>query len=60
MISHLEGTLGFTRNEAYMLCSVAADLKIHEVVGAPNWVAGLALSNSILQSRAKKRVLWVK
>ncbi len=57
MISHLESTLGLTRNEAYMLCSVAADLKIHEVVDAPNWVVGLALSNSILQSGAKKRAL---
>ena len=35
------------RQEAYALASVAADLRIHEVVDAPNWVVGLFLPQSI-------------
>ena len=31
---------GFDREEAYALASVACDLRIHEVVDAPNWVVG--------------------
>ena len=38
MIAHLVAACGLTREEAYVLCSVAADLKISEVVDAPNWV----------------------
>ncbi|MDG6953669.1 MAG: acetamidase/formamidase family protein [Nitrososphaerota archaeon] len=40
MIDHLTGTYGIGREEAYVLCSVAVDLRIHEVVDAPNWVIG--------------------
>ncbi|HZW56174.1 MAG TPA: acetamidase/formamidase family protein [Nitrososphaerales archaeon] len=51
MISHLEVERGLTRPEGYMLCSVAADLKIHEVVDAPNWVVGLSLPMEIFGGR---------
>ncbi|MCE2472051.1 MAG: acetamidase/formamidase family protein [Anaerolineae bacterium] len=27
-----------SRSQAYILCSVAGDLKISEIVDAPNWV----------------------
>ncbi|MDG6998644.1 MAG: acetamidase/formamidase family protein [Nitrososphaerota archaeon] len=47
MIARLEETKGLTREQAYMLCSVAAELRIHEVVDAPNWVVGLMLPRSI-------------
>ena len=40
MISHLTRTYALSREEAYVLCSVAADLRIHEVVDNPNWVVG--------------------
>jgi acetamidase/formamidase len=40
MLDHLTKTYGLSREEAYVLCSVAADLRIHEVVDAPNWVVG--------------------
>ena len=50
MISHLEREKGLSRAEGYMLCSVAADLKIHEVVDAPNWVVGLSLPAEIVAS----------
>ena len=40
MISFLRRNYGLSREEAYVLCSVAADLRIHEVVDQPNWVVG--------------------
>ena len=43
MIAHLVAACGLTREEAYVLCSVAADLKISEVVDAPNWVVSAFL-----------------
>jgi acetamidase/formamidase len=38
------------REEAYALASVACDLRIHEVVDAPNWVVGCFVPRSILES----------
>ena len=38
MIDWLEGNQRMSRSQAYILCSVAGDLKISEIVGAPNWV----------------------
>ena len=38
--------------EGYALCSVAADLRIHEVVDAPNWVVGLFLPEEIFEEGA--------
>lgn len=43
MIAYLEETHDLTREEAYVLCSVAADLRIHEIVDQPNWVVGAML-----------------
>jgi acetamidase/formamidase len=43
MIAHLVTACGLTREDAYVLCSVAADLKISEVVDAPNWVVSAFL-----------------
>ena len=40
MISYLGRNYGLSKEEAYVLCSVAADLRIHEVVDQPNWVVG--------------------
>ncbi|WP_331233044.1 acetamidase/formamidase family protein [Natronorarus salvus] len=47
MIDHLHGERGLTRGEAYILCSAAVDLKISEVVDAPNWVVTAYLPESI-------------
>jgi acetamidase/formamidase len=47
MIAHLRRRYGLSRPAAYMLCSVAVDLKICEVVDAPNWVVGAFLPQSI-------------
>jgi acetamidase/formamidase len=43
MIDHLKREHGLTDHEALTLCSVAADLKISEVVDAPNWIVTAAL-----------------
>lgn len=47
MIAHLQRTYGLTRSDAYMLCSVAVDLKLCEVVDMPNWTVGAFLPHSI-------------
>jgi acetamidase/formamidase len=40
MLDYLTQRCGLTREEAYVLCSVAADVRVHEVVDQPNWVVG--------------------
>ncbi len=49
MVSHLVAEYYLTREEAYILCSVAVDLKISEVVDAPNWVVSAYLPLSIFE-----------
>ena len=46
-IAHIELTHDRTREEAYAIASTAVDLRIHEVVDAPNWVVGAFLPESI-------------
>jgi acetamidase/formamidase len=43
MIEHLVQTYGLSREDAYCLCSVGVDLKISEVVDAPNWIVSAFL-----------------
>jgi acetamidase/formamidase len=47
MIAWLVREHGLSREEAYILCSVAADLKLSEVVDAPNWVVSAFLPMSM-------------
>ncbi|HXR66813.1 MAG TPA: acetamidase/formamidase family protein, partial [Ktedonobacteraceae bacterium] len=47
MIDYLQYTYHLSRTEAYMLCSVTVDLKISEIVDAPNWVVSAFLPLSI-------------
>lgn len=47
MIDYLGREHGMSSIQAYLLCSVAADLKISEVVDAPNWVVSAYLPLSI-------------
>ncbi|KAJ7860254.1 Formamidase [Mycena olivaceomarginata] len=56
MIDFLAAEHGFARVEAYMLCSVAADLRLHEVVDMPNYVVGMMIPRSILGASAKGRL----
>ena len=46
-IEHLAEGHGLSREEAYAMCSVAVDLRIHEVVDAPNGVVGAFLPDDI-------------
>jgi acetamidase/formamidase len=50
LVDHLRRERGLDRQEAYALCSVAADLRIHEVVDAPNWMVGAFLPDDIFSS----------
>ena len=47
MIDHLVERRGLTRQDAYVLCSLAADLKITEVVDAPNWIVACFLPDAV-------------
>jgi formamidase len=46
-IAYVGERYGLVREEAYAFASVAADLRIHEVVDAPNWVVGSFVPESI-------------
>jgi len=48
MIDALMSCAGVSKEEAYVFCSVAGDLKIHEIVDKPNWVVGFAISQNCL------------
>jgi acetamidase/formamidase len=43
LVEHMVEHHGREREEAYAIASVAADLRIHEVVDQPNWVVGAFL-----------------
>lgn len=47
MIDHLAKEYGLSREEAYCLCGAAVDLKISEIVDAPNWIVSAYLPLSI-------------
>ncbi len=49
MLDYLEEERGLTREQAYVLSSVVVDLKISEVVNAPNWVVSAFLPNIIFE-----------
>jgi acetamidase/formamidase len=50
-IAFLGERRGLERQEAYALCSVAADLRLHEVVDAPNWVVGCWVPRAVFDPR---------
>jgi len=43
MIGELTTIAGLSREEAYIFCSVAGDLRVHEIVDKPNLVVGLTI-----------------
>jgi acetamidase/formamidase len=47
LIDHLVAERGLTRQEAYVVASVAADLRISEIVDAPNWIVSAFLPEAI-------------
>jgi acetamidase/formamidase len=52
LIEWLSARCGLSRVDAYMLCSVCADLSISEVVDRPNWVVSASLPLSIFGKSA--------
>jgi acetamidase/formamidase len=50
MIEHLGRARGLSRADAYILCSLAGDLKICEVVDTPNWVVACFMPDAIFES----------
>lgn len=48
MIDLLTARTGMPAIDAYLLCSVAGDLRISEIVNRPNWVVTFHLPRSIL------------
>lgn len=49
MVGFLVRTQGLTPQEAYVLCSACADLKIGEIVDAPNWIVTCSFPMDIFQ-----------
>ena len=47
MIEHLVRERGLSREEAYILSSVAVDLRISEIVDAPNWIVSAFLPEGV-------------
>jgi acetamidase/formamidase len=50
MIDHLAGTYGLTREDAYVLCSLAVDLKISEIVDAGQYIVSALLPEAIFKA----------
>lgn len=49
MIDHLFSEYHMTREQAFCLCGAAVDLKISEIVDAPNWIVSAYLPLSIFR-----------
>lgn len=49
IIDYLEANHGLTREQAYCLCGAAVDLKISEIVDAPNWIVSAYLPLGIFK-----------
>ena len=47
VVEYLTGDSKLTREEAYILCSVAVDLKVSEIVDAPNWIVSAFLPEMV-------------
>jgi formamidase len=52
MIDHLGAEYGYTRQQAYAICSVAVDLKVSELVDVPNFAVSAFLPLDILVDRS--------
>lgn len=50
LIDHLTVTRGLSREQAYILCSVCADLKVNQIVDAPNWTVSAFLPENVFAS----------
>ena len=48
MVDHLSANYDVSEEDAYMLCSLAGDLKIAEVVDVPNMLVTMHFPKSII------------
>lgn len=55
MIDHLGRKHGLLREDAYILCSLPGDLKITELVDAPNWIVGCFMPDAVFTKRPAGR-----
>jgi acetamidase/formamidase len=55
MIDYLSTEHAMTREQAYCLCGAAVDLKISEIVDAPNWIVSAYLPLSIFAAPPRRR-----
>ncbi|MEO0761260.1 MAG: acetamidase/formamidase family protein [Pseudomonadota bacterium] len=49
MIAHIERTYGLSREQAYILASVAVDLRVGQVVDVPNYVVTAVLNKDVFE-----------
>lgn len=49
MVDHLAGDRGYTRQQAYALCSVAVDLRISQLVDVPNVLVSAMIPTDIFE-----------
>ena len=56
MISELTTNAGLSKEEAYIFCSVAGDLRVHEIVDRPNWAVGFMIPQTSFGRVWKKMV----
>ena len=47
MVDHIEATYDLGREDAYLLCSLAVDLKVSEIVDAGQYVVSALLPEAI-------------
>ena len=47
MIDHISGTYGLSQEQAYILSSVAVDLRVGQVVDVPNYVVTAVLNKDV-------------
>ncbi|MEL6587933.1 MAG: acetamidase/formamidase family protein [Pseudomonadota bacterium] len=52
MIDHIERTYGLTREQAYILASVAVDLRVGQVVDVPNYIITAVLNKDVFVEEA--------
>ena len=51
MVEHIVSTYELGREDAYLLCSLAVDLKISEIVDAGQYIVSAVLPEAIFSSR---------
>ena len=51
MIDYLAAERGLTRDEAYVLCSLAADIRIAEVVDVPHMLVSVHIPKGIFAAK---------